>query len=83
MERDTNMAHNSMKEKIQALDDMQLYTLISNVVRASGMDEKRIAHLTGDIPRLKRMLCSLSDEQINTLLSSLGRGTANDIINRL
>lgn len=77
------MAENSIKAKIEALDDLQLYNLINTVALSSGLDAKKASKLTGDIPRLRRMLSSLDDKQINTLLSSLGRGTVNDIIERL
>jgi hypothetical protein len=47
---------------------------------ASGLDSARAQALTSDIPRLRRMLSSLSDEQIATMLSSIGR---NVDINKL
>ncbi len=77
------MAENSLKAKIEALDDMQLYNLINTVALASGLDAKKASRLTGDIPRLRRMLSTLDDSQINALLASLGRGTVNDILSRL
>ncbi len=77
------MPDNSIKAKISALNDMQLYNLISSVALASGMDAKKVNSLVGDIPRLRRMLQSLDDNQINTLLSSLGNGSVRDIIGRL
>ena len=77
------MAEKSIKEKIAALDDMKLYNLITAVALASGMDRKKVNSLASDIPRLRRMLQSLSDSQINTLVASLGNGTAQDIISRL
>ncbi len=77
------MPENSIKAKIAALDDMQLYNLITTVALASGLDSKKVNKMTSDIPRLRRMLGSLDDNQINTLLASIGRGNVQDIIGRL
>ena len=73
---------NSLKAKLNSLDDMQLYNLINSVALAAGMDAKKAKALTGDIPRLRKMLSSLDDKQINTLLATLGKGTAEDILGR-
>ena len=79
------MAQNSIKAKLASLDDMQLYTLINTVALASGLDKQKANSLTSDIPRLRRMLSSLTDEQINTLISSIGRGNVSisEIVDRL
>jgi hypothetical protein len=75
----------SLKAKLNSLDDMQLYNLINTVALASGLDAKKANSLTSDIPKLRRMLSSLSDEQINTLLSMVSRGNGgiSEIISRL
>jgi hypothetical protein len=74
------MNSKGLKEKLNKMSDMELYTLIHTVALASGLDGAKAQALTSDIPRLRRMLSSLSDEQIATMLSSIGR---NVDINKL
>ncbi len=74
------MNSKGLKEKLNKMSDMELYTLIHTVALASGLDGARAQALTSDIPRLRRMISSLSDEQIATMLSSIGR---NVDINKL
>lgn len=69
------MNSKGLKEKLSKMSDMELYTLIHTVAMASGLDSARAQTITSDIPRLRRMLSSLSDEQIATMLASLGRNT--------
>ena len=77
------MADNSsLKAKLNSLDDMQLYNLINSVALAAGMDAKKTKALTGDIPRLRKMLSTLDEKQISTLLSMVGNGTVNDLLSR-
>ena len=74
------MNSKGLKEKLNKMSDMELYTLIHTVALASGLDGAKAQALTSDIPRLRRMISSLSDEQIATMLSSIGR---NVDINKL
>ena len=74
---------NDIKAKLSSLSDMELYKLINAVCVASGMDAKRASAMTSDIPRLRRMLLALSDSQISTLVSSLGKDDIKDVIGRL
>ena len=69
------MNSKGLKEKLNKMSDMELYTLIHTVALASGLDGARAQALTSDIPRLRQMLSSLNDEQIATMLSSIGRNT--------
>ncbi len=69
------MEKNSIRSKLLAMSDMELYSLLNTVALASGLDASKAQALTSDIPRLRRMLSSLTDGQIDTLLASLGRGT--------
>lgn len=69
------MNSRGLKEKLSKMSDMELYTLLNTVALASGLDKTKAQALTSDIPRLRRMLSTLSDEQIGTMLSALGRNT--------
>ncbi len=73
------MKQKSIKEKLSSLDDIELYNVINAVCLASGLDESKTKNLTGNIPRLRKMLASLDEKQINTLLASLGRSGENEI----
>ena len=78
------MNSKGLKEKLSALSDMQLYNLLYAVAIASGLGKEKAQTLTSDIPRLRRMLMTLNDEQIGTMLASLGQNNGvNDIIERL
>ena len=77
------MADNDIKAKLSSLSDADLYSLINAVCVAAGMDPKKAGAMTGDIPRLRRMLLALSDKQISALVSSLGKDDVKDVISRL
>ena len=68
------MNSRGLKEKLSALSDLELYNLISAVALASGIDKARAQALCSDIPRLRRMIASLSDEQISVMLRAMGNG---------
>ena len=62
----------NIRDRLLGMSDAQLYEMAVSVCNAAGMDKKKSAELTGNIPRLRRMLSSLSDKQITALLSSVG-----------
>ena len=68
------MNSRGLKEKLSALSDMELYNLISAVALTSGIDKAQAQALCSDIPRLRRMIASLSDEQISVMLRAMGNG---------
>ena len=76
------MAEKSIKEKLADMSDMELYNLLNAVCVAAGVDKVRARALTADIPRLRRMISSLSDGQIANLMASLG-GDTGDMMKRL
>ena len=67
------MSSKGLKEKLSGLSDIELYNLLNTVALASGLDKARAQALTSDIPRLRRMIMTLSDEQIGVMLSAIGR----------
>ena len=77
------MADNGIKARLAALSDGELYGLICAVCAAAGMDKKKTAKLTSDIPRLRRMLEGLSEKQISSLIGTLGKDGVQDIMRRL
>ena len=77
------MSEKSLKSKLSGLSDEELYKIINAVCIAAGLDRKKADHLTSDIPRLRRMLCSLNDKQISSLLATLGTKDTSEIFSRL
>lgn len=77
------MHENDIKNKLAGLSDSDLYKLINAVCIAAGMDRSKADTLTSDIPRLRRMLTTLSDKQISTLMASLGANDAGEMLKRL
>ncbi len=77
------MEEKGIKTQIEALDDAQLYGLINAVAVSSGLDAKKTEKLCSDIPRLRRMLQSLDEAQIKTLMSTLSDKDISDILKRL
>lgn len=77
------MADNGIKGRLAALSDSELYGVISAVCAAAGMDAKKTRQMTSDIPRLRRMLSSLSEKQIGALISSLGKDDLQELMQKL
>ena len=77
------MADNGIKSRLAEMSDSELYTLISAVCAAAGLDAGRTRALCADIPRLRRMIAALSDKQISALLASLGEQDASEMLRRL
>lgn len=77
------MEENGLKAKLSSLDDVQLYGLINAVAVSSGLDAKKTERLCSDIPRLRRMLQTLDEDRIKTLMSALNGKDITDIMERL
>ena len=77
------MAEKSIKARLSAMSDGELYSVISAVCAAARLEPERARALTGDIPRLRRMLEALSDRQISSLIASLGEADASEMLRRL
>ena len=77
------MTENSLKSKLSGLSDDELYKLIYTGCTAAGLDRQKADYLTSDIPKLRRMLSSLSDKQISSLLASLGASDLSGVLDRL
>lgn len=73
----------AFKTRIAKLSDAELYALINSVCASVGLDAKKAHELTSDIPKLRRMLGSLSDKQISALIGSLGSNDVSDAKKKL
>lgn len=62
----------SLRTKLQNTDDETLKRMLSALAAASGMDEARKNAMLSDIPRLRRLLTESTDEQLSSLVSSMG-----------
>ena len=62
----------SLRTKLQNTDDETLKRMLSALAAASGMDEARKNAMLSDIPRLRSLLTETTDEQLSSLVSSMG-----------
>ena len=70
-------------QRLARVSDAELYSALNAVCSAAGIDGTRREALTSDIPRLRRMLSSLSDAQLAALFGSLGESEKQAIMKRL
>lgn len=77
------MSEKSIKDRLSAMSDEELYKLINAVCAAAGLDPGRTRALTSDIPKLRRMIAALSDRQVSNLLASLGNADTGEMLKRL
>lgn len=64
------MNGNIFSQKIDNLDDESFRKLLLSLAGATGIPAERILEM--DIPKIKKMLSSMNNEQLNRLLSSFG-----------
>ncbi len=77
------MAKNGLKERLGALSDSELSTLILSISAAAGLPPSSVSALTDDIPSLRKKLSSLGDGEIAALLSAIGTTDAEKAIQNL
>ncbi len=77
------MAKNGLKERLGALSDSELSTLILSISAAAGIAPSSVRALTDDIPSLRKKLSSLGDSEIAALLSAIGTTNAEKAIQNL
>lgn len=75
--------YDSLKSRLDKIDDETLKQLIVTTATAAGMSAGRLASVVKDIPRLRRLLAEADDEQVNSLVSSLGTNDATEVIRRI
>jgi adenylylsulfate kinase-like enzyme len=78
-----NMAKNNLKERLQALNDSELKTLILTIASASGIKSETANLLVSDMPSLRRKLYSLDNNDITSILSSFGTADAEKALKSL
>lgn len=77
------MRNSTIKERIAALSDREFEMIIRTVITAAGMDQRKAAALTSDIPTLRRKLLQTDDEQLSYMLRSLGSTDAESLLRSL
>lgn len=77
------MAKTGLSERLRALSDGELKTLILSISAAAGLPEGSVSTLTNDIPSLRRKLSSLGDAEIASVLSAMGTAEAESAIKKL
>lgn len=68
-----------IRDKLLGASDEELYAAINAVCAAAGIDECRRRALTADLPRLRRMLASLSGQQLSSIVGMMEKGGARGL----
>lgn len=77
------MNNSTLKQRIAALSDREFEMIIRTVITAAGMDQRKAAEMTADIPTLRRKLLQTDDDQLSYILRSLGSTDAERLLKSL
>ncbi len=65
------------------LSDKELSSLIFDITKVLGADPKRAANLAGDPAKVKKMLSSMSNQEIEALINRAGKEKSQQIYETL
>ncbi len=77
------MIDNGKFQKVLALSDEELRQKITEAAIAAGADKYKVTYALSDVSKLRNMISSLTPEQANALLSSLGPAATAEITKRI
>ena len=63
-----------LKAQLDGMDDEALRGLIITLAASAGVSADKAAGLTGNVSALRKALSKMNDDQINALISALGKG---------
>lgn len=74
------------RDKLQYLldmDNVELADKLTDVMRAMGVEEKKIGKMVHNLPKLKETVCKMSDEQLSAFGAGLGEEKMHEIAKAL